>query len=184
MTLKRSATRLKSKAQSSMILLVIVVLIFIALVIFLLSIAQTVSSNEYMNMYTHNLLLSILRADTGSNDPECKYVSDLVSCSFFRPSGYQCSGLEMTCQDLARSRIEYYMSRYAELQGSFNYLLTVTPKGFIARTGEGDALKIEFGDPTLRSAKVQKWSANELIQRISGMSEYYITVNLIISVKD
>ncbi|MCK4497175.1 MAG: hypothetical protein KAU24_03210 [Candidatus Aenigmarchaeota archaeon] len=176
--------KMKKKAQTSMILLVIVIIIFAALGIFLFSLAQTVSPKDYMNMYTHNLLLSILRADTGSHDPECKYVSDLISCSFFMPSTYQCSGLDMTCQELAQSRIDYYMSKYADLQKSFRYLLTVNPKGFLAKTPEGEALRIEFGDSSLKDEKVQKWSANELIQRVSGMTEYYLTVNLLISVRE
>lgn len=176
--------KVKRKAQTSMILLILVIIIFAALAIFLFSLAETVSPRDYMNMYTHNLLLSILRADTGSHDPECKYVSDLISCSFFLPSTYQCSGLNATCQELAQSKIDYYMSKYASLQQSFRYLLTVTPKSFIARTPEGEALKIEFGDPSLMDEKVQKWSANELIQRVSGMTEYYLAVNLLISVKE
>jgi hypothetical protein len=175
---------MKKKAQTSMILLILIIIIFAALAIFLFSLAETVSPKDYMNMYTHNLLLSILRADTGSHDPECKYVSDLISCSFFMPSTYQCSGLDMTCQELAESRIEYYMSKYANLQQSFRYLLTVTPRGFMARTPEGEALIIEFGDPTLKGEKVQKWAANDLIQRVSSMTEYYLTVNLLISVKE
>lgn len=172
------------KAQSSMILMVVIIVIFAAVGIFLLSLAETVSPKEYMGMYTQNLLLSILRADTGFNDPECKYVSDLISCSYFQPSSYMCSGLGMTCRELAQSRIDYYMSKYAELQESLTYLITVTPRGFVARGEDDEALKIEFGDPSLRDAKVQKWSANELIQRVSGINEYYLTVNLLISVKE
>jgi hypothetical protein len=167
-----------------MILMVVVVLIFAALGIFLFSLAETVSPKEYMNMYTHNLLLSILRADTGSHDPECKYVSDLVSCSFFQTPNYQCSGLDTSCRNLADSTIDFYMSKYADLQQNFRYLLTITPKGFLARTEEGEAMTIEFGDPDLKNEKVQKWSANELIQKVSGMTEYYLTVNLLISIKE
>jgi len=175
--------RAKNKAQTSMILLVIIIIIFAALAIFLFSLAETVSPKEYMNMYTHNLLLSTLRTDTGSHDPECKYVSDLISCAFFRTSTYKCSGLDITCRELAESRIDYYMSKYAGLQQSFRYLFTVTPRGFLARTEEGDPLTLEFGDSSLKGEKVQKWSANELIQRVSGVTEYYLKVNLLISIK-
>jgi hypothetical protein len=174
--------RAARKAQTSMILLVVILIIFAALAIFLMSLAETVSPKEYMNMYTSNLLLSILRADTGSHDPECRYVSDLISCSFFMPSSYQCPGLGMSCRELADSRIDYYMSKYAGMQQSFRYLLTVKPRGFVAKEDGGEGLALEFGDPSLKEEKVQKWAANELIQRVSRMTEYYLTVNLLISV--
>lgn len=166
-----------------MILLILVVMMFAAMVVFLFSLAQTVSPKSYMNMYTHNLLLSILRSDTGSHDPECKYMSDVVSCAFFRPSTYQCAGLDKTCREIAESKIEYYMSKYAETHGNLRYVLTVTSRGFLARTEEGEIFALEFGDKDLKKDKVQKWAANELIQRVSGTSEYYLALNLLISVK-
>ena len=173
----------KRSGQTSMILLVLVVIIFAALVIFLLSLAETVSPKEYMNTYTQSLLLSLLRSDTGSHDPECKYLSDAVSCAFFQPSSYQCAGLDMTCRELVETRIDYYMSRYAERQGNLRYRLSVTSSGFLSRGDDGEVYVIEFGDPGLATEKVQKWSANQLIQRVSGLSEYYLTVNLQISVE-
>lgn len=172
------------KAQSSMILLVLVIVIFAAVAVFLFSLAETVSPKQYMNMYTSNLLLSILRADTGSNDPECKYVSDLISCAYFQPSNYRCSGSTITCRELAESQIDFYMSKYAETQQSFRYLLTVSPKGFIARDPEGQAFKLEFGDLTLKEDDVQVWAANQLIQKVSGATEHYLTVNLLISIME
>lgn len=172
------------KAQSSMILLVLVIVIFAAVAVFLFSLAETVSPKQYMNMYTSNLLLSILRADTGLNDPECKYVSDLISCAYFQPSNYRCSGSTITCREFAQSQIDFYMSKYAETQQSFRYLLTVSPKGFIARDPEGQAFKLEFGDLTLKGDDVQVWAANQLIQKVSGATEHYLTVNLLISVME
>ena len=170
------------KAQSSMILLVVIIIIFAAMAMFLMSLAQTVSQKDYMGMYTNNMLLSILRADTGSTDPECKYVSDLISCSFFRYD-YKCPGIDRTCRDAAEYMIGRYMSEFAEHQGNLRYLFTVTPSGFMARTDEGDPLTLEFGDPGLMSESVQKWTAGIPIQKVSGMTEYYLNVNLIISLK-
>jgi hypothetical protein len=170
------------RAQTSMILLVLVIIIFAALAVFLFSLAQTVSQKDYMNMYTSNMLLSIFRTDTGSNDPECKYISDAISCAFFSPH-YQCPGAGQTCRELAESMIGHYMDRFAETQQSFRYLFTVTPGGFLARTEEGEPLTLEFGDPALKNEKVQKWSAGVPIQKVSGMTEYYLNVNLIVSLK-
>lgn len=173
----------RPKAQSSMVLLIVVIVIFAAMAVFLFSLAETVSPKQYMGMYTSNLLLSVLRADTGLNDPECKYVSDLISCAYFQPSTYRCLGSATTCRELAESQLDYYMSKYAETHQSFRYLLTVSPKGFIPRQPDGEVFRLEFGDPELKSDEVQVWSANHLIQRVSGASENYLSVNLLLSVR-
>ena len=89
------------KAQTNMILIILVIVVFGGLVLFLLSFARTVSQDEYMNLYAHNLLVSVLRTDTGYTDIDCKLTSDVIRCGFFS-SDYRCGEQGPNCY-IARS---------------------------------------------------------------------------------
>ena len=170
------------KAQTTMIFIVVIMVIFVVMGIFLLSLAKTVSQSEYINIYAHNLLSSILRTDTGLTEPSCKTVADLLACSFLTPS-FVCENGK-SCNVLAEEKINGYMTEFSLIKESFSYLLTVEPEGFVALPNGGDPYTIMIGDETLEDSKTEKVTANERIQRILGGNPYILNIHLIMAVKD
>ncbi len=73
------------KAQTSLMLIVVLILVFIGLAVFLLSFASTLDQQDYFNLYTNNMIITVMRSDTGYHDSKCRLVSDAVSCAFFSP---------------------------------------------------------------------------------------------------
>jgi len=164
------------KAQTNMILIIIVIIIFGGVVIFLLGFAKTISQAEYMNIYTHNLLLSVMRTDTGYTDANCKLVSDAISCAFFVKT--QCGGTGPSCISLANETVTDYMSRFELIKKGFRYLLKVTPEGFTPRS---EPYEIEIGDKGLDTEKTEKFVANERIQKTMDIGQLNLKVQLIIA---
>jgi len=158
-----------AKAQTSIIMILLVIMVFIGMIMFLLSLAKTVSREEYMNLYVHNLLVSILRSDTGDySDYECKTVADALMCAFREnkicPSG-------KSCREIAEDFINESINKFKEIKG-YRYLFIARPSaGWIA------SYKLEVGDSDLLTEKVKKITANEKIQR----GDYILDVTLIIS---
>jgi hypothetical protein len=74
-----------------MVLLFLVVVIFGMLFLFILSFAEVLSQGENTETYLNNLLLSVVRTDTGYTDDRCKLISDSIACAFQSPS-YDCGG--------------------------------------------------------------------------------------------
>jgi hypothetical protein len=152
----------RSKAQTTIVMLVIVIMVFGGIVTFLLTLAGTVSQREYMNLYVHNMLLTTLRTDTGYLDSNCRTVSDTITCAFLNP-GWVCEGSGTTCKGLAQSLLAGYADRFDTIRKNYLYLFTVEPEGFSVRDPDtGDLMKIEVGnlDP---SARVEALTANERI---------------------
>ncbi len=170
------------KAQINIILVVLLIIIFGGLALFLLSFARTISQDEYMHMYAHNLLLSILRTDTGYTDIQCKLVSDVTRCGFFQTE-YRCGKSGPNCLTIANESINEYISRFRDIRKNFRYLFTVEPVGFVARSSTGEPLKISIGDSTLKTAKISKWAASEEIRKITATGEYRLRAQLIIALK-
>lgn len=164
------------KAQTTMILLVLIIIIFAGMAVFLLSLAGTVSQDKYLDLYATNFLISILRTDTGYTDSNCKLVSDLLACAFFT-SEYHCGGTGPTCRELANSTIYQYTQEFEMIKKSFDYLFTVKPKGFISQT------RITFGNPDLEDYRGWKRIAHEEIQRGSQATQYTLEAELIITRK-
>jgi len=166
-----------AKAQTTMFLIVLVIIIFAALFIFLLSIAQTSSNEEYMNIYTSSLLLSLSRADTGYLDSNCKTLGDLFLCIFApeRPD-WRCGGSGPSCSELANLTVEGYMNRFDMLRENYRYLFIVEPVDFIAD-------RFMIGDASLEDSMVDKISREKIIQRVSGGNEYNIRLMVIIARK-
>jgi len=167
------------KAQTSTLLIVIVIIIFGIIGIFLLNISRQIDFDEYTNLYTNNLLLAMLRTDTGYTDSECKLVSDLLTCSYFTPN-FQCGGSGPACLDLANDTISNYMSQFELIRKNYKYLFAVRPQGFISDT------KINIGDPQLdcdprnrNCPRLEKFVATESIQKGS----YVLKAQLIIAKK-
>ena len=168
-----------AKGQTTMVLIVLVVIVFGGLVLFLFSLAGGLNRSEYMNIYTHNLLLSVMRTDTGQLNSDCKLVSDAIM-SAFAPSGKtMCGASGLSYQVMAESRISEYLGKFDTLQ-RYRYL-------FLAKSGSSDWVPISSaGNPleirivgnesdiNLDTEKKEKLVANERIQKGS----YVISVQL------
>jgi hypothetical protein len=162
------------------VLIVIVIVIFGGLVLFLLGFAKTVSQAEYINLYTHNMLLSMMRTDTGHTDANCKLVSDTISCAFFAPE-WRCGTGGPSCLSLANETINSYMSRFELIKKGFRYLFRVVPEGFVVRSAEGMPFEVTVGDTGLETERVEKFIASERIQRTTATGQYNLKVQLFIS---
>jgi len=117
------------QGQTTMIFIVLIIIIFLGMGVFLLSLAQTVSQSEYINLYTHNLLSSLVKTDTGYTDASCKTVADLLSCSFLSPT-HICGTQD--CFSLSEQTVNSYMEQFAFIKEGFRYLLIVESVGFTA----------------------------------------------------
>jgi len=139
----------KQKAQTTMVLLFLVVIIFGMLMLFLFSFAETLGQTEYVPKYINNLLISIVRTDTGYTGSNCKLISNALGCTFLQPTDY-CEGSAERCADVARSRIEYYIDKFEIVKESFRYLFKVEPSWW-AKIGD-ETIVFEVGDPTVEDA--------------------------------
>ena len=156
------------KAQSSLLMIVFVIMIFAGLGLFLLSIGQTVEQSDYMNIYTHNLLLTLLRSDTGENSRECKYVSDAIACAVTSATCF--------CEEgLASRTINSYMESMETLKPTYDWHISVTDSN--------DNEKLSYGNSNLPRTRTKKWSATESIIEIVGVRESIYTVTLILAQK-
>lgn len=144
-----------------MILIVLVLIIFAGIAVFLFTFARTVSQEEYMNIYVHNLLLTTLRTDTGYTDANCKLVSDTLACAFLHPA-HRCGGTGPACLDLANQTVTEYLNKSENVRKNYRYLLIVESETW---GGEAGPYRLEIGDKALETERVTKISANEVIQR-------------------
>ena len=167
------------KAQTSLILIVLLLVIMAGVAVFLLGFAQTVSQKDYFNLYTHNLLLSVMRTDTGFTDNNCKLVSDLISCTFFF-TDWICGNSGRTCYEIANETVSDYISNFELIKKNFRYLFLVEPEGFTARGP--NPLVFEVGDKGLKTEKIEKFTANERILRVTTTGQqYFLKVQLILA---
>ncbi len=164
----------RSKGQTNMIMLVILMLVFIGIVIMLLSLSQTVSQEDYLNLYAHNLLLSVMRTDTGSSDADCKLISDAMFCAFTL-SDKPCGSTGKTCYQLANESVDEYIQAFSGISENYRYLFEITPV-FCSR-GEEGCRHMEFGDSSVIDAG-RKWVANSAIQKSMAGKPYSIKVRL------
>jgi hypothetical protein len=137
-----------SKGQTSMILIVLLLVIFAALAVFLMSMVRTVSQDEYMNLYVNNLMLSIMRADTGYSDSNCKLISDTVFCAF-TSSSWPCGDSGMTCLDFANRSLGDYMDTFELISKNYRYLFEITTYEYCFMDEEG-CMMLRFGDESLK----------------------------------
>jgi hypothetical protein len=169
------------KGLTSMILIVLLLAVFAGLAIFLLGFMQTVSQKDYLNLYTHNLLLSIMRTDTGYTDNNCKLVSDLVSCTFFF-TDWVCGDSRRTCSDIANETITGYMEEFELIKKNFRYLFSVETEGFVARNAAGEPLVFEVGDKSLKTSKIEKFTANERVLKVTTAGQqFFLKVQMILA---
>lgn len=173
------------KAQTTLILIIFIIMIFAGAALFLLNLATTIKQTDYMNIYVHNLLLSISRTDTGYTDADCKSVSDLLACSYSYPN-HRCEGSGPECFELANKTIYTLMKQFEKIRKNYRYLFIVEPIGFGLQQSE-NALKIKIGDESLDCnpkfedcPKLEKLTASKLIET-RGVRQYMLRVKLILS---
>lgn len=159
-----------------MVFLILVIIIFIGIATFLLSLGQIVSQSEYLNLYTHSLLSTLMKKDTGFTEPSCRTVSDILVCSFLSPT-YLCGNQD--CFTLAEETVNNDILQYTLLKEQFRYLLTVEPEGFAAGTH-----RVEIGEPSLKSERTDKFTANERIQKVAGGNQFLFNIQLVIARKE
>jgi len=165
------------KAQTNMIILVILLLVFIGIVLILFSLSRTVSQEDYMNLYTHNLMLSLMRTDTGYSGSDCKLISDSVFCAFTLGDRV-CGNASKTCHEVANQSLAKYMEAFGEISENYRYLLEVTPV-FCSRTEEGCRV-LDFGDSDVADLE-RKWVANSAIQKSMAGKPYNIRIRLYVA---
>jgi len=164
--------------QTTMVMIILIIVVFIGMVTFLLSFAKTVQQSEYINMYTNNLLSTIMKTDTGFLDSNCRTVSDLLSCSFLSPT-YVCGGIK-DCSSLADEKVNEYMSRFEFIKEGFDHLIIVESEGF-SSISSGSVKNVEIGELSLKDSKRDKIVANSRITGIFAGDIYNLNVRLIVS---
>lgn len=143
---------ISKSGQTSMMLIVLAVIIFMVLGIFMLISSLKQVSNEYYNLYAHNILLSVLRRNTGYGG-YCDTVSSTISCAYMT-SYRNCGGQE--CRSLSEQMVPELIG--AVIKPTFDYCLIVEPENMTS--GE----QLSYG-PDCRAvmAKRDRWTANEKI---------------------
>lgn len=170
------------KSQSSMILIIIVLMMFVGIVVFLLSLANTVSREGFTSLYVNNLLLSVMRTDTGYMDSKCKLVSDLVACACYTPD-WMCG--QMTCQRLANETVTKYMAFFGNQTTSLKYLFVSTSE-VVCRDAEGNPMTLEIGDSSLKTSRKESFkiiSYPLVITKTFDVNSYTMRMELILAEK-
>jgi len=165
---------MKYRGQSTLILILIVIMIFLGLGIFLLSFAGSIQKEEYMNTYTNNLLLSLLRTDTGYQDASCKQISDLIGCSFSNPN-WHCGEAGSGCKEIGENLVDHYINKFDDVKNKYNYLL-------VARV-EGRTDTFVVGNESVLENRGDRLTANEVLLKDIRGRQYYIKITLILEKK-
>jgi len=138
--------------QTSMILIVLIIIVFMAIGIFLLISSIKPVNDDYYNLYAHNLLLSVLRRNTGYSG-YCDTISSTVSCAYMT-SYRTCGGVE--CRNLSYEIVPALIERV--IKPTFDYCMMVEPENGTY----GDQLL--YGQRCdLVINKAVRWTANEKI---------------------
>jgi hypothetical protein len=170
--------------QSSMLMVVIVIMMFVGVAVLLLGITSTVSGNDLTSLYVNNMVLSMMRTDTGYTDSKCKLVSDLVFCAYFTPE-WQCGPGVPNCLGLANETISRYMAIIGNQTKSMKYLFTVTP-AFMTRDVSGEPISLDIGDKSLKTSKTESiklYSNPIVLSKTVGSNQYTLKIQLIASKK-
>ncbi len=141
------------KGQTSMILIVLVIVIFMGLGIFLVISSLKPVQNEYYNLYAHNLLISVLRRNTGYGG-YCDTISSTMSCAYMTPYR-NCGGVE--CRNLSFELVPQLVG--SVIKPSLDYCIIVEPEnesGYIESLAYGPRCDVV-------THKTGAWTANEKI---------------------
>ncbi|MCD6590854.1 MAG: hypothetical protein J7K72_02685 [Candidatus Aenigmarchaeota archaeon] len=138
--------------QTSMLVMVLAIIVIMALGVFLITSSIKPQSDEYNNLYVHNLLLSVLRANTGYRQP-CDTIASAISCASLTPDR-SCEG--MSCYQFSARNIPAVIREV--IKPSFDYYMIVQPENWEIVGGE----RITYGNPDV-AKKRSRWTANEKI---------------------
>ena len=157
------------KAQVSLVVIVLIIVIFMIIGIFMIASTKSKPENidEYYNLYAHNLLLSILRSDTGYGGT-CKTFSDVAECALVRNG--MCGN--RACIDIVKYDMKDDIERI--LKPKLDFLIIIEPENWENIGGN----RIMIGNNNLIKRN-RRWSANEKII----MSGENINVRLILATK-
>jgi hypothetical protein len=174
------------KAQSSMIMIILVLLVFAGVAMFLLSFAQQISQEDYMDLYVSNMWLTISRSDTGYRDANCRLVSDALACAYYLGNP-RCGGTGPTCLEVANSTLSYYLERFSETKKNLRYFLkfesytrnqsTFELEPEISLLESGIPLRLRLGDESLEDERARKWAVSESIIR----GEHILRAQLVVA---
>lgn len=138
--------------QTSMLLIVLVIVIFMVIGVFLLISSIKPVNNEYYNLYAHNLILSVLRRNTGYGG-YCDTISSTISCAYMTPYR-NCGGFE--CRNLSSQIVPELMERL--IKPTMDYCMIIEPENGTY----GDQLMYGPRCDAIANKK-SVWTANEKI---------------------
>ncbi|MCK4531680.1 MAG: hypothetical protein KAT94_02335 [Candidatus Aenigmarchaeota archaeon] len=145
----------KKSGQTSMILIVLAVIIFMAIGAFLLISSIKPKYEEYHNLYAHNLLLCVLRRNTGYGG-YCDTISSTIACAYM--TSYRGCGAT-NCRDLSNEIVPNLIERV--IKPTFDYCMIIEPEINVT-VGETD--RIRYGPRCdVVMSKSERWTANEKI---------------------
>lgn len=151
------ARRSASKGQTSAILIVLIILIFMGLAVFLIFSSMGDTHDEYQNLYVHNLLLSVLRRNTGYGG-YCETVSSTISCAYMTPQR-SCGG--EPCRNLSMEIVPSLVDRV--IKQNYDYCMVVEPESNLNRSMTEESAGISYGNCESVRRKGERWVANEKI---------------------
>ncbi len=135
-----------------MMLIVLALIILMVLGVFLLASSLKPVNSDYNNLYAHNLLLSVLRRNTGYGG-YCETYSATLSCAYM--TSYRRCG-DSECRSLSDEIVPRLVEEL--VKPTFDYCLVVEPENMTS--GE----QLLYGrDCKGVLAKRQVWTANEKI---------------------
>jgi hypothetical protein len=145
------------KGQVNMIALVLILVVFLVLFLFLSTGLKTQALTERLDFYTNNLLISLIKTDTGytANPQYCRSMSDILHSSIFRQS-LRC-GSTLTARAEAQQLIELYLDKATEKSG-FQYYFVWGTEGTKFEIGE-KSLANEFSS---RSTQIIEKEGNKV----------------------
>lgn len=155
------------KAQTSMILIVLMLVIFMAIGIFVLLSSIKTEYEDYYNLYAHNLLLSVLRKNTGERG-NCDTYGAAITCASttdFR----SCGGTN--CRNFSATIVPELINTI--IKEDLDYCIIVEPENVTFAGGE----RLFYGpncDVVMK--KSERWTANEKVLQ----DEFNIDIQMVI----
>ena len=144
-----------SKAQTSMVMLVLVLVVFMGLGIFFLSTMIQAEPSDYENLYTHNLLISVLRKSTDYGQP-CETVASVASCFHRQIECRNNFGVKKTCREIADEIIPQLIED--TIKPGYDYYMIIQPENYDIAGGPS----ITYGNPAVED-RVPHFTANEKV---------------------
>ena len=175
-----------------MILIVLVIIVFGGLAVFLFSFAGTLEQPEYTDLYVTNLLLSLMRTNTGYQDSQCSVLSDAISCAFFE-SDWRCGTSGPTCLELVNETITNEIGRFSLIQQNYRYLFIAKPEKMDTVTGEyvevmnpvtSEPLRVKVGDLSLEQYRGKKIVRSYAVHKSTRRGPMIIRTQLILSQRE